>query len=58
MNGGFNLFKGFLSEVDYDGVVENMCLVDGQLWLMLIILDVFEEFVDSFEIGQDIVLCD
>lgn len=58
MNGGFNLLKGFLLEEDYNGVVENMCFVDGQFWLMLIILDVFEDFVESVEIGQDIVLCD
>lgn len=51
MNGGFNLLKGFLLEEDYNGVVENMCFVDGQFWFMLIILDVFEDFVKSIEIG-------
>jgi sulfate adenylyltransferase len=58
MNGGFNPLKGFLTEEDYDGVVENMRLADGQLWPMPINLDVSEEFAESLEIGQDIALRD
>ena len=44
MNGGFNPLKGFLTEADYDGVVENMRLADGTLWPMPITLDVSEDF--------------
>jgi sulfate adenylyltransferase len=58
MNGGFNPLKGFLSEADYDGVVENMRLADGSLWPMPITLDVSEEFAASLEQGQDIALRD
>ncbi len=58
MNGGFNPLKGFLSEADYDGVVENMRLSTGELWPMPITLDVSKEFADSLEIGQDIALRD
>ncbi len=58
MNGGFNPLKGFLGEEDYDGVVENMRLADGQLWPMPITLDVSEEFAASLEVGQDIALRD
>ena len=58
MNGGFNPLKGFLSEEDYNGVVENMRLADGTLWPMPITLDVTEKFADSIEIGQDIALRD
>ncbi|MBC7181812.1 MAG: adenylyltransferase, partial [Roseovarius sp.] len=58
MNGGFNPLKGFLSEADYDGVVENMRLADGTLWPMPITLDVNEKFADTLEIGQDIALRD
>ena len=58
MNGGFNPLKGFLSEEDYNGVVENMRLADGALWPMPITLDVSEEFAASLEIGQDIALRD
>ncbi|MFA5582110.1 MAG: bifunctional sulfate adenylyltransferase/adenylylsulfate kinase [Paracoccaceae bacterium] len=58
MNGGFNPLKGFLSEADYDGVVENMRLADGALWPMPITLDVSEAFAEVLEIGQDIALRD
>ncbi|PWG17740.1 bifunctional sulfate adenylyltransferase/adenylylsulfate kinase [Salibaculum griseiflavum] len=58
MNGGFNPLKGFLSEEDYNGVVENMRLADGTLWPMPVTLDVSEDFADSIEIGQDIALRD
>ena len=58
MNGGFNPLKGFLSEEDYNGVVENMRLADGTLWPMPITLDVSQGFADSVEPGQDIALRD
>ncbi len=58
MNGGFNPLKGFLTEADYNGVVENMRLADGQLWPMPITLDVNEDFAASLEAGQDIALRD
>ncbi len=58
MNGGFNPLKGFLTEEDYNGVVENMRLADGSLWPMPITLDVSEDFASSLEIGQDIALRD
>ncbi|WP_375689503.1 bifunctional sulfate adenylyltransferase/adenylylsulfate kinase [Pseudooceanicola sp. LIPI14-2-Ac024] len=58
MNGGFNPLKGFLSEADYNGVVENMRTADGALWPIPITLDVNEKFAESIEIGQDIALRD
>ena len=58
MNGGFNPLKGFLSEADYNGVVDNMRLADGSLWPMPITLDVSEEFAASLTAGQDIALRD
>jgi sulfate adenylyltransferase len=58
MNGGFAPLKGFLSEADYEGVVENMRLVDGTLWPMPITLDVTEKFAEGLEPGQDIALRD
>jgi len=58
MNGGFNPLKGFLSEADYDSVVENMRLTTGELWPMPITLDVSEDFAASLEVGQDIALRD
>ncbi len=58
MNGGFNPLKGFLSEADYNGVVETMRTADGALWPMPITLDVNDKFASSLEIGQDIALRD
>ncbi|MEM7732134.1 MAG: bifunctional sulfate adenylyltransferase/adenylylsulfate kinase [Pseudomonadota bacterium] len=58
MNGGFNPLKGFLTEADYNGVVENLRLEDGTLWPMPITLDVSEDFAASVELGQDIALRD
>ena len=58
MNGGFNPLKGFLSEEDYNGVVENMRLANGALWPMPITLDVNEKFAETIEPGQDIALRD
>jgi len=58
MNGGFNPLKGFLSEADYDAVVETMRLADGALWPMPITLDVSEAFAGTVELGQDIALRD
>ena len=58
MNGGFNPLKGFLSEEDYDSVVDRMRLADGTLWPMPITLDVPDAFAEKLEIGQDIALRD
>ncbi len=58
MNGGFNPLKGFMSEADYNGVVENMRLSDGALWPMPITLDVSEKFAETVAPGQDIALRD
>ncbi|MFV0359699.1 sulfate adenylyltransferase, partial [Tropicimonas sp.] len=58
MNGGFNPLKGFLTEEDYNSVVETMRLADGALWPMPITLDVSEKFAESLEPGQDIALRD
>jgi sulfate adenylyltransferase len=58
MNGGFHPLKGFLTEADYDGVVENMRLASGALWPMPVTLDISEEFAAKVEPGQDIALRD
>lgn len=58
MNGGFNPLKGFLSEADYNGVVETMRLADGTLWPMPITLDVSEAFAEGVAPGTDIALRD
>ena len=58
MNGGFNPLKGFLSEADYNSVVETMRLADGTLWPMPITLDVSEAFAEGVAPGTDIALRD
>ena len=58
MNGGFNPLKGFLSQADYNCVVENMRLADDALWPIPITLDVSQGFADNVELGQDIALRD
>ncbi|WBU59396.1 bifunctional sulfate adenylyltransferase/adenylylsulfate kinase [Paracoccus albus] len=58
MNGGFSPLKGFLTEDDYNGVVENMRLADGSLWPMPITLDVSDKFAEGVEPGNDIALRD
>jgi sulfate adenylyltransferase len=58
MNGGFSPLKGFMSQKDYDGVVENMRLADGALFPIPITLDVSEAFAEKVAPGQDIALRD
>ncbi len=58
MNGGFYPLTGFLTEEDYNGVVENMRTADGKLWPIPITLDVKKEFSEKLEKGQDIALRD
>ncbi|MDP5306089.1 bifunctional sulfate adenylyltransferase/adenylylsulfate kinase [Paracoccus spongiarum] len=58
MNGGFNPLKGFLTEADYNGVVNDMRLTSGALWPMPITLDVSEKFAEGLEPGTDIALRD
>ncbi|MFN3576151.1 MAG: bifunctional sulfate adenylyltransferase/adenylylsulfate kinase [Tabrizicola sp.] len=58
MNGGFHPLKGFMSQADYDSVVERMRLADGALFPIPITLDVSEAFAEKVEPGQDIALRD
>ncbi len=58
MNGGFHPLKGFLTQADYDRVVEEMRLADGTLWPIPVTLDVSEKFADGVEPGQDVALRD
>ena len=58
MNGGFHPLKGFHSEADYNGVVENLRTADGTLWPIPITLDVSEKFADTVTKGGKIALRD
>ena len=58
MNGGFHPLRGFHSEADYNGVVENMRTADGTLWPIPITLDVSEKFAETVAKGGRIALRD
>ncbi len=58
LNGGFSPLEGFMSQADYDAVLEQMRLADGTLWTMPITLDVSREFADTLKPGDNIALRD
>ena len=56
--GAFNPLKTFLSKIDYESVIENMRLSNGEIWPLPITLDVDNEFVEKIEEGLKIKLKD
>ncbi|KAF2861527.1 sulfate adenylyltransferase [Piedraia hortae CBS 480.64] len=60
LNGGFSPLEGFMSEKDYNGVVEKSRLADGHLFSMPITLDVSQKEIDELGIkpGARITLRD
>lgn len=47
LNGGFSPLEGFMSQADYESVVEQIRLASGELWPMPIVLDAPARFVES-----------
>lgn len=58
MNRGFYPLTGFLSQADYEAVLDNMRLADGALWPIPITLDVSEDFAEQCDVGDEIALRD
>jgi len=58
INGGFQPLTGFMSQNDYDSVVNDMRLSDGSLWPMPITLDVNDRFVSEISKTSKITLRD
>ncbi len=58
LNGGFSPLKGFLNKKDYQSVIKDMRLENGDLWPIPINLDVDEKFRNSLSLGQSIYLKD
>ncbi|KAJ5555553.1 sulfate adenylyltransferase aps-Penicillium chrysogenum [Penicillium sp. DV-2018c] len=60
MNGGFSPLEGFMNQADYDGVVENNRLVDGNVFSMPITLDASQEVIEKnkLQAGSRITLRD
>jgi sulfate adenylyltransferase len=56
--GGFSPLQGFLEQADYESVVENMRLANGQPWSIPVTLSVNEEVAASLNIGSLIRLDD
>lgn len=58
IEGGFSPLTGFMSQADYDSVLQNMRLQDGTLWPMPLNLDVGQEFAERVSVGDEIALRD
>jgi sulfate adenylyltransferase len=58
LNKGFFPLNGFLTQSDYENVLTNLHLSDGQFWPMPINLDVTEEFANSLNLDDKIELFD
>jgi len=56
--GAFSPLEGFMGKEDYQGVVDNMHMVDGTLWPVPITLAVTEEQADRLAINSDVALVD
>jgi len=58
LNGAFSPLEGFLSQADYESVLEDMRLTDGTLWPMPITLDVTEAFAETVGVDSRVALFD
>tara|TARA_Y100001970_G_scaffold285521_1_gene405524 strand:- start:282 stop:1925 length:1644 start_codon:yes stop_codon:yes gene_type:complete len=54
LNGGFYPLKKYMNKSDYDSVVKDMKLSNGELWPIPIVLDTDEEAIDSNNIKEGI----
>ncbi|RDH81035.1 MAG: adenylyltransferase [endosymbiont of Galathealinum brachiosum] len=58
MNGAMNPLNGFMNELDYNSVLENMTLNNSLLWSLPVTLDISKEQLDGFDGDTQIGLCD
>lgn len=58
LNGGFTPLAGFMSQADYENVLEEMHLSDGTLWPMPITFDVNVDIANKIKSGDEIALRD
>lgn len=58
MNGGFFPLETFLTQQDYESVVNEMRLSNGALWPIPVVLDLQAKHVDQIKVGETIALRD
>ncbi|MBW1798099.1 MAG: adenylyltransferase, partial [Deltaproteobacteria bacterium] len=58
MNGGFSPLTGFMTQTNYESVLDRMCLQEGSLWPIPVCLDVSEIEASRLESGQSVALRD
>jgi sulfate adenylyltransferase len=58
MNGAYSPLRGFMGQVDYDRVLNEMRLVDGTLWPLPVTLDVSEALGSKLASGNSLALRD
>jgi len=58
INGGFSPLTGFMTEADYESVVDTMRLADGTLWPIPVTLDVPESVGQNLSTGDMLALRD
>ncbi|CCH46810.1 sulfate adenylyltransferase [Wickerhamomyces ciferrii] len=58
LNGGFSPLTGFLTQKDYDGVVEKLHLSNGLVWSIPIVLDLFKQDAAKYSTGERVTLRD
>jgi sulfate adenylyltransferase len=58
MNGGFSPLEGFMTQTDYQAVLDGIRLADGTLWPIPITLDVPEDFAGTLSAGDRVALRD
>ena len=58
MNGAFSPLTGFMTNPDYESVLDRMLLQDGTLWPIPICLDVTEVEASRLESGQSVAIRD
>jgi len=58
LNGGFSPLKGFMNFADYEATLNSMCLANGTLWPMPVMLDVTRSFANKLKVGNEIALRD
>ncbi len=56
--GGYTPIEGFLTKKDFEGVVENMHLLNGSPWTMPIVLPLDEKAAAKVKEGDDIAILD